>query len=82
MVNLTTLLGPSTGLVDPFFTITAVEFLDDGSLLVEGNASPGADVPVVGPTPSDIEIVQVVATLNPDGTLNQVVQHNGNSQPS
>ena len=74
IVNLTALLGPSTGLVDPVFDIDELEFLPDGTLLLFGTASPGADIPVIGPLPPDLEIVQVGALLNADGTLNSTAE--------
>ena len=72
IVNLTALLGPSTGLVDPVFDIDELEFLPDGTLLLSGTASPGADIPILGPLPPDLEVVQVGARLNADGTLNSI----------
>ena len=73
IVNLTALLGPSTGLVDPVFDIDELEFLPDGTLRLFGTASPGADIPIIGPLPPNLEIVQVGALLNADGTLNSIV---------
>ena len=72
IVNLTALLGPSTGLVDPVFDIDELEFLPDGTLRLFGTASPGADIPIIGPLSPNLEIVQVSALLNADGTLNSI----------
>ena len=70
IVNLTELLSPSIGLVDPVFSILDIEFFDDGSLLIAGDAVAGEDSFISGPLlVPGVTPVQFVAKLNPDLTL-------------